>query len=92
MGMVEKNVNPEEPVIRITINGRPAETIEMAATRCGIAVDTMRKALNRSGRQAEGSLGARIPLYLAKTVNEIIATRPGRGVGGGRPRKQQPAT
>jgi hypothetical protein len=88
--MLEKRVPTGTPAIRITINGKPALTVDLAATRHGIDPATMRKILSRAHQPRDAELDARTPLYLAATIDKLIAARPGRGVGGGRPRKETP--
>ena len=77
------------PEIRVTVDGRPALTVDQAAARYGLPPATMRKTLARllaAGAIAEPAhLDARTPLHLTAPLDKAMAARPGRGVGGGRP-------
>jgi hypothetical protein len=79
------------PEIRITVDGKVALTVDMAASRYGLSPAGMRKTLGRllgAGAIPEPAhLDARTPLYVATALEKAMAARPGRGVGGGRPKK-----
>lgn len=77
--------------IRILVDGKPALTIDMAATRHGLKPPSIRSALSRAGAEPAAWLDARTPLHLVKELDRILTKRPGRGVGGGRPPKQPAA-
>lgn len=77
------------PVVRITVDGKHALTVDQAATRYGVDPASMRKTLKRlldAGAIGEPAhLDARTPLHLAAPLDKAMAARPGKGVGGGRP-------
>ncbi len=74
------------PDIRITVDGRPALTTSQAAARRGITPAAMRKLLSRLGLDEVDRLDG-LPLYDEKELVDALAAMPGKGVGGGRPRK-----
>lgn len=80
------------PEIRITVDGKPAATIELAAPRYNMEPSSLRGAISRLGDAIEhvAMLDGRKPLYLIKDLDRAIAARAGQGKGGGRPRKTQP--
>jgi len=66
--------------IRITYDGKLALTTAQAATRYGLELQAMRKALSRAGVEPlPEPLDARTPLYLATEVDRVMKARPGRG-------------
>jgi len=67
-----------EPVIRITVNGKPALTTGQAAARHKRTVDVMRVLLHRHGVKAVAHLDGR-PLYLASAVDRAVNAMPGKG-------------
>lgn len=79
------------PEIRITVDGKPAATIELAAPRYNMEPSSLRGAITRLGDKIEAvaMLDGRKPLYLIKDLDREIKARPGRGVGAGRPKKNQ---
>lgn len=66
-------------------------TIERVAAELGLTVSTV-YAYRRDGRlpPEDGTLG-RTPWWHPTTITTWQANRPGRGAGGGRPRKGDPA-
>jgi len=69
---------------------------EQAAARAGVAAGTWRSYCNpKAGRPARGPApdgtdverGHARPWWTPETVDAWLAARPGKGVGGGRPRK-----
>jgi len=80
------------PEIRITVDGRPAATIELAAPRYNMEPSSLRGAISRLGDaiQHVAMLDGRKPLYLIKDLDKAIAARVGQGRGGGRSRKATP--
>lgn len=77
--MVEESVT-----IRITVNGKTAETIALAATRLDMDHGALLSAVKRGGLQPVARLDARTPLYATRDVDRLMAERPGHG---GRPSK-----
>lgn len=64
----------------------PMRIVDVAAL-LGVAGSTIR-AYRRDGRlPAEDGTEGRSPWWLPSTISQWQASRPGRGVGGGRPRK-----
>lgn len=73
----------DAPAIRITVNGRRAVTVDMAAAEHDMSHDAMRKTLDRAGAQPiPGARIGRQPLYAASAVTAAISQRPGRGAPG----------
>lgn len=70
-----------EPEVRVTVAGKPALTVTMAAARYGLAPSSMRAALTRLGDTIAPAamLDARTPLYLTKDLDAAMRSRPGRG-------------
>lgn len=68
------------PEIRILVDGKPALTIDMAATRHNLKPSSVRSAISRAGAEPVAWLDARTPLHLVKGLDRILADRPGRGV------------
>jgi hypothetical protein len=77
------------PEIRITVDGRPAATIELAAPRYNMEPSSLRGALTRLGDaiRPAAMLDGRKPLYFIAALDKAIKARPGKGVGGGKPRR-----
>jgi hypothetical protein len=77
-----------KPVIRITVDGHPAQTIDLAAEAHDLGHHAMRHALDRAGAEpikdaAGNPVGiGRQPLYAQAVVDEVLANRPGRGAPG----------
>jgi len=67
------------PTIRITVDGKPAITVAQAAERRGVAASSIRAAISRLQLAAAAELDGRTPLYLVKTLNAVLDSRPGRG-------------
>lgn len=83
-----RTISPvDTPRIRITVNGKPALTVEQAAERKGVGPSTMRAELARYADQIQpaAELDGRKKLYLLKDIDAFWAARPGRGS----PRKKQ---
>lgn len=68
----------------ITVNGKPALTVEQAAARYGLVPSSMRAVLSRAGiaDQEDAMLDGRKPLYLVTRLDAVMASRPGRGAPG----------
>ena len=66
-------------------------TVQDVASHLGLALDTVRN-YRKQGRlpSPDGTLGNR-PWWWQSTIDQWQATRPGRGVGGGRPRRDAPS-
>lgn len=81
--MEESVTTQTTPVIRITVDGKPALTVDMISTRRGWSPATTRKTLQRlrdSGAlQPITHLDARTPLYAAAAVEKALTGRPGQG-------------
>lgn len=69
------------PVVRITVDGRLALTVEQAAARYSLAASSMRGTLTRLGDAIEpcAHLDGRKPLYRATELDKAMKARPGRG-------------
>jgi hypothetical protein len=70
------------PDIRITVDGRRAFTVDLAAAEFGLSHDAMRKALDRAAVQPLDARLWRQPLYPAKDVRAALSNRKGRGAPG----------
>lgn len=70
-----------EPTIRITVDGKPALTVAMAAERYGLAASSIRSALTRLGDAITpaAQLDSRTPLYHLVALDKALSRRPGRG-------------
>ncbi len=77
------------PIIRITVDGRLALTIEQAAQQWGIKPDSIAGELSRHRDAIEVAdmLDGRKPLYFAADIDRMMRARPGRGAPG-RPRRR----
>lgn len=72
-----------KPVIRITVDGEPAQTVDLAAEVHGLGHHAMRHALDRAGAEPiEGATIGRQPLYAETVVDDVMASRKGRGAPG----------
>lgn len=74
----------EPPVIRITVNGKPALTVAQAAERLGMTQSGLRRDLTREPGAPEpvAPLDARTPLYAARDIDAFgkqLQQRPGKG-------------
>lgn len=84
----------DTPVIRITVDGRPALTVAQAAARLGIPASGLRRDLAREAGAPVpvAPLDARTPLYDAGDIDafgEQLQQRPGKGAPGKpRPHKE----
>lgn len=69
------------PVVRITVDGRLALTVELAAERYGLRPSSVRGELTRlKGKIVPVAyLDGRKPLYLARELDKALASRPGKG-------------
>lgn len=74
------------PRVRITVDGRLALTIEQAAERYGLASSSMRAVISRLRIQPAAHLDGDRPdavrrrgLYMAKELDVVMRSRPGRG-------------
>ena len=70
------------PIIKITVDGRPALTTEQAAARYGLTHSSMRSALTRLaklGLAPVAKLDGRKPLWDPRALDEAMGGRPGRG-------------
>lgn len=72
------------PRIRITVDGKPALTVEQAAERKGVGASTMRGELTRHRRAIKpvAELDGRKKLYLEADIDSFWDARPGRGAPG----------
>jgi len=73
-----------EPIVRITVDGKLALTVEQAGARYGLNPGPMRVQLTRFGSQVEPVtyLDGRKPLYLAAVLDALMNARPGKGAPG----------
>lgn len=70
-------------VIRITVNGKLALTVEQAAERYGLAPSSMRGELSRlKGVVTPIDFDGRKKLYLARELDQVMRARPGKGAPG----------
>ncbi len=67
-----------DTLIRITVNGRHAMTVDQLAAELGIKPGSMRPALKRLGVTPDAHLDGRTPLYLAEPTLKALSGRPGR--------------
>ncbi len=67
------------PTITIHIDGQPALTIQQAADRYSLAETSIRGELRRYNVTPDAHLDGRKPLYLTARLDEIMASRPGKG-------------
>lgn len=67
------------PIIRITVDGKLALTVEQAATRYGLAHSTVSSAITRHRIEPDAVLDGRKKLYLAARLDKLMKERPGRG-------------
>lgn len=58
------------------------------AERVGVEASTIRTYRSQGRLPEPDAMTGPTPGWLPETVDEWMAARPGRGVGGGRPRKQ----
>lgn len=76
------------PVIRITVDGKRAETVDMAAARKGVGVSSMRGEISRHKVPhipgTEDAIGDRKKLYWIKDIDAMWKQRPGIGSPGRR--------
>jgi hypothetical protein len=70
-------------MVRITVNGRHALTVEQLAEATGLKPGSMRPALKRLGITPDAHLDGRTPLYLAAPTLKRLKERPGRWPTGG---------
>lgn len=66
------------PIIRITVNGRKALTVDQLAGETGLKPGSVRPALKRLGVTPDAHLDGRTPLYLAGPTLKRLRERPGR--------------
>jgi hypothetical protein len=69
------------PTIRITINGKRALTVGMAAERYDLKPASIRSLVSRAGIEADAELDGK-PLYLVVTLDTVVRGRPGKGAPG----------
>ena len=67
------------PTITIKVDGKPALTIDMIATRHGLTPANARKIVSRAPFQPVAHIDQRTPLYSTAVVDRYMANRPGRG-------------
>jgi len=67
------------PVVRITVDGRLALTVEQAAARHGMAPNSMSSLISREGIEYVAKLDGKKRLYAAAALDAIVRARPGRG-------------
>lgn len=70
------------PVIRITVDGKRAETVDMAAERKSVAVSSMRGEISRYKLEPVAQLDKQKKLYNAKEIDTMWKARPGVGSPG----------
>lgn len=83
-------MNPQpadDPVIRITVNGKPAYTVAQAAAHLGMPASGLRRDLAREAAAPTpvAPLDARTPLYDAADIDafgEFLGQRVGKGSPG----------
>jgi hypothetical protein len=68
-------------MIRVTVNGRLAYTVDLAAAEHDISRDAMRKIIDRAKLPEADRLG-NMPLYYATGVKQAMGGRKGRGAPG----------
>jgi hypothetical protein len=68
-----------EPRVRITVNGRVALTVAMAATRKGVAEGTMSSAISRDRIEHDGMLDGKKKVYLQSKIDQWWDNRIGKG-------------
>lgn len=74
-----------EPVIRITVNGKLALTVEQATERIGAtSPDGVRREISRYKLQPVAELDGKKKLYNAKEFDAMWKARPGTGSPGKR--------
>lgn len=67
------------PVIRITVDGRLALTVEQAAARYSLQPSSMSAALSRLSVEPDANLDGKKKLYLAARLDALMKARPGKG-------------
>lgn len=74
----------QAPVIKITVNGRQALTVEQAALRVGVTAKSLSGELSRYADKIRpvAELDGRKKLYLATEFDRWWKSRPGRGAPG----------
>lgn len=70
------------PVVRITVDGKRAETVDMAAERKGVAASSMRGEISRYKLEPVAQLDKQKKLYWAKDIDAMWKKRPGVGSPG----------
>jgi len=79
------------PTIRITVDGKPAVTVEQAADRYGLKPASVRSLLVRNDVEPDAYLDGRKPLYVTSRLDAIVKARPGKGEPGvPRPERRKP--
>lgn len=80
------------PIIRITVDGKLALTVEQAAVRYGLAQSSMRGELTRLKGKLDpvAELDGRKKLYSATELDKVMKARPGKGANlrSGRPARR----
>jgi hypothetical protein len=71
----------EAPTIRITVDGKPACTVDQAAARHNLRPVSVRSIISRAGDAIAPAamLDGRTPLYHVAGIDKMIKNRPGRG-------------
>jgi hypothetical protein len=71
----------ETPAIRITVDGKPASTVDQAAARNNLRPVSVRSIIRRAGDaiRPAAMLDGRTPLYHVTALDKIIRERPGSG-------------
>jgi hypothetical protein len=71
----------EAPTIRITVDGKPACTVDQAATRHNLRPVSVRALISRAGDTIAPAamLDGRTPLYHVAAIDKLIKSRSGRG-------------
>jgi hypothetical protein len=70
--------------VRITVNGRRALTVRQALDRYQdyhriTSMEAMYSIIRRAGLEADGQIDGRTPVYLARKLDAVMASRPGKG-------------
>lgn len=66
------------PIVRITLDGKLAYTVEQAADKHGMGPSSMRSVIARAGLEPDAEIG-RKNLYLATRITAMLKARPGKG-------------
>lgn len=72
------------PEVRITVDGKRALTVRQALDRYRerheiASMEAMHSIIRRAELKPDGEIDGRTPLFLAKTLDAVMASRPGKG-------------